>query len=291
MLTIPPANTAGAGAMGIFGYDIDGAQCWGHGGFWGTSALHCPTIDLTIALSINDALQRDVANRSLLPALFTLLQSTGSASATPPTASSQAATPPPGLIAPDPAECRVEPRPISFFEQLVASPPAALTPPANPADLRFSPPGDEPLPWTMPAGTPADPAIVEAATATLLEAEACLNANDTLRFLALFTDEMIRIFFAMNPLPPEALPSLAATPQPSPSDQWLGYFNILDARMLPDGRVAILADTWDPTQPPYGRGTDFAILTQVGDRWLIDSLIENVVIVGESTPTAGLPLT
>jgi hypothetical protein len=34
-------------------------------------------------------------------------------------------------------------------------------------------------------------------------------------------------------------------------------------------------------------GTDFASFVNVGDRWLIDSLIENVVIVGEGTPETG----
>jgi len=190
---------------------------------------------------------------------------------------------------PDPSECGVEPRPLSFFEQLIASPPAASTPPADPADLRFSEPGDEPLPWTLPAGVPADPALVKAATATLREAEACLNANDPLRFLALFTDDMVRTFFAMDPLTREVLAFFTATPEASPPDQWLGIFSVLDARMLPDGRIAILADTWDPSQPPFGRGVDFAILAQVGDRWLIDGLIEHVVIVDGGTPTAGTP--
>ena len=60
-------------------------------------------------------------------------------------------------------------------------------------------------------------------------------------------------------------------------------------RILPDGRVAGLGDNYDPTQPPFGMGTDFAILKQVGDRWLIDTLIENVVITGEATPEAGTP--
>jgi hypothetical protein len=121
-------------------------------------------------------------------------------------------------------------------------------------------------------------------TATLHEALACLNANDPLRFLALFSDDMVRLFFALDPLPPEALPSLAATPEPSPSDMWLGYSDVYDVRVLPDGRVAALGDSYDPTEPPFGLGTDYAVFVNVGDRWLIDSLIEHVVITGEATP-------
>jgi hypothetical protein len=197
-----------------------------------------------------------------------------------------AASPPPtGVIQPDPSECDVAPRPMSDFEQLAATPPAL---PPN-AEQRFSKPSADPRPWTLPAGEPADQATVAAVTATLNEALACLNANDFLRFTALFSDEMIQILFALQPLPPEALPSLAASPVPSPQQQWLGYLSVHDARVLPDGRVAALADDYDPTEPPYGMGTDFAIFVKVGDMWLIDSLIENVVITGEATPVVGTP--
>jgi hypothetical protein len=193
------------------------------------------------------------------------------------------ASPPAGLIVPDPSECTVAPRPVSFFEELIATPPAL--PPD--ADQRFSKPGEAKRPWTLPAGEPADPATVSAVTATLHEALACLNANDSLRFLALFSDDMVRLFFALNPLPPEALPFLAASPEPSPPAQRLGYLGVHDVRVLPDGRVAGLGDDYDPTEPPYGMGTDFAIFVKAGDHWLIDSLIENVAIVGEPAGTPG----
>lgn len=198
---------------------------------------------------------------------------------------SPAASPPAGLIVPDPVECTVAPRSLAFFEALAATPPAL--PPD--ADQRFSRPGETARPWTMPAGTPADSATIAGVTATLRMAQACLNANDALRFLALFTDDMLRIFFAMAPIPPEAIPSLAASPVPSPPDKRLGYLRVYDVRVLPDGRVAALADDYDLTEPPFGVGTDFAILIKAGDRWLIDSLIEHVAITGEGTPASGTP--
>ncbi len=37
--------------LGLVRAEIEGEICWGHGGFWGTSALHCPVLDLTIARS------------------------------------------------------------------------------------------------------------------------------------------------------------------------------------------------------------------------------------------------
>jgi D-alanyl-D-alanine carboxypeptidase len=38
-------------ALGLHKMTIEGIECWGHGGRWGTVALHCPSIDLTIARS------------------------------------------------------------------------------------------------------------------------------------------------------------------------------------------------------------------------------------------------
>jgi hypothetical protein len=217
---------------------------------------------------------------SILTVAFAIVSPVAAQEATP------AASPPPaGVTIPDPSECDVTPRPISEFEQMAATPP----PPVANADQRFSRPGETQRPWTMPAGTPADDATVAAITATLHEALACLNANDFLRFSALFSDEMIGILFTVDPIPPEAVPFLAATPEASPPNLWLGYLSVHDARVLPDGRVAALGDDYDPTEPPYGMGTDFAEFVKVGDQWLIDALIENVVITGEATPEAGTP--
>ena len=58
MLTIPPTNENAPGgpyAMGIQRRNIAGNVCWGHTGFWGTSAFHCPDIDVTIVRHYNQA--------------------------------------------------------------------------------------------------------------------------------------------------------------------------------------------------------------------------------------------
>ena len=58
MLTVPPTNEDAAGgpyAMGIQRRNIAGNICWGHTGFWGTSAYHCPDIDVTIVRHYNQA--------------------------------------------------------------------------------------------------------------------------------------------------------------------------------------------------------------------------------------------
>ncbi len=58
MLAVPTTNKGAAGGpygMGIQRRDIGGNTCWGHTGFWGTSAFHCPDIDVTIVRHYNQA--------------------------------------------------------------------------------------------------------------------------------------------------------------------------------------------------------------------------------------------
>lgn len=58
MLTVPPTNEDSPGgpyAMGIARRNIAGNICWGHTGFWGTSAYHCPEADVTIVRHYNQA--------------------------------------------------------------------------------------------------------------------------------------------------------------------------------------------------------------------------------------------
>jgi len=55
MLTVSePGRRAGA-ALGIFATRIAGVRCWGHPGWWGTEAYHCPARNLTFALTVNQA--------------------------------------------------------------------------------------------------------------------------------------------------------------------------------------------------------------------------------------------
>ncbi len=77
------------------------------------------------------------------------------------------------------AECVVEPRPISFFEPLVA-------------DLLASTPAASPV-VTLPVVEEGDPADAEAeAVALLRQALACVNAGDFPRLAALLTDDGAR---------------------------------------------------------------------------------------------------
>jgi D-alanyl-D-alanine carboxypeptidase len=58
MRTVPgPGARApgGAYAMGLQRRTIGGEECWGHTGFWGTAAYHCPASDVTLVRHVNQA--------------------------------------------------------------------------------------------------------------------------------------------------------------------------------------------------------------------------------------------
>jgi D-alanyl-D-alanine carboxypeptidase len=56
MLVMSPQSLAegpGGYGMGIGRVQYDDVVCYGHGGFWGTLARHCPAIDLTVTAAVN----------------------------------------------------------------------------------------------------------------------------------------------------------------------------------------------------------------------------------------------
>jgi D-alanyl-D-alanine carboxypeptidase len=66
MMTVPATNRDAPGgpyAMALQSRTIGGHECWGHTGFWGTSAYHCPGPDVTVVRHYNQA-QPDDAFRT-----------------------------------------------------------------------------------------------------------------------------------------------------------------------------------------------------------------------------------
>jgi D-alanyl-D-alanine carboxypeptidase len=55
MTKVPHVNRRSGAAMGIFRTDIGGETCFEHPGYWGTDALHCPALDLTLVRTVNQA--------------------------------------------------------------------------------------------------------------------------------------------------------------------------------------------------------------------------------------------
>lgn len=63
-------------ALGLYPTKLHGELCWGHAGFWGTSAVHCPRLDLTLARSNGqaNAKQQDGEGASALSAVILAAQ-------------------------------------------------------------------------------------------------------------------------------------------------------------------------------------------------------------------------
>jgi D-alanyl-D-alanine carboxypeptidase len=55
MTSIVAPDTGGAAAAGVYRSAINDVPCWLHDGFWGTMAITCPAIDLTITRSYQQA--------------------------------------------------------------------------------------------------------------------------------------------------------------------------------------------------------------------------------------------
>jgi D-alanyl-D-alanine carboxypeptidase len=67
MLSAPAPAAAMGGAMGLFRRQTGGEEpCWGHGGYWGSYAFHCPGSDETFAMSWNQAELDDMDSGELL---------------------------------------------------------------------------------------------------------------------------------------------------------------------------------------------------------------------------------
>jgi hypothetical protein len=186
----------------------------------------------------------------------------------------QEATPVPGLVVPDPAECTVAPRSVDDLAALLATPAAGAGRPAAPT------------PVTIPPGQPADAATVEGITRTTRETFACFSAGDFLRVFALVTDDAIRQLQVQGILTAEVVPFFAATPVAVPPEHRAGYLAITDVSLLPDRRVGAFVVEVDPTLPPEGAETDYLVFEQVGDRWLIDEIVESWTLAGVASPPA-----
>ncbi len=62
--------------IGIFAESIGQTACWHHDGFWGTTVIHCPSSDVTIAITVNQATDVDTAIHQLDAAVLRLVNRT-----------------------------------------------------------------------------------------------------------------------------------------------------------------------------------------------------------------------
>ena len=206
---------------------------------------------------------------TLAVALFLLVVGSVSASA-------QDATPAVYPLTPDPADCRIEPRPIESLIAVMGTP--AADSPAAPAS---------PSPFVRPEGKPADAVTAAAVIATVHEVFACANAGDFLRIYANFTDDYLRHFLAGTPMNDQVIAYFTASPVPLPEAEKRIIVRIEEVQLLADGRAGVVV-VLDEPEDPRTEEPDYIFLEQVGDRWLLDEVIEDGGLAG--TPAPGTPL-
>ncbi len=167
-------------------------------------------------------------------------------------AAAQDASPAAGEVI-DATECLVEPLSDEYLSGLAATPSGdEATSDATPEQ------------FTPPEGEPAGDAEVEAATATVRELVACLNAADFRRVYALYTEDYLVQTFAGEPVD-----AAQATPEPTEEATQNALIGVGDVIVLEDGRLGAQVDT---------AGADglqvsmYMIFENTGDRWLIDEV-------------------
>lgn len=175
-----------------------------------------------------------------------------------------------GVVTPNPAACRVVPRTIGSLIAVYATPVAQA-------------PVIDTLITGTPTGEPADEATAADVTAVVREVVACVNADDFLRMLALYTDNGARTLLAGQAPTAEVLREIyGGTPARLPVEarESVGVRNV---RGLADGRVSALADLHDHT----GDYTILLTLVRQGDLYLINSQVD--VSGSSTTPTPEPP--
>ncbi len=177
------------------------------------------------------------------------------------------------VFVPDPRECQTGPRTVAMLE-------AAAT--------RVRPaPRPEPSATAVAdqTGSAVDAATMNAVIATERELVACLNASDSLRTYALYTDAGLdRLMQWVSPLSETTDLTLEWAPDfsylntptpPRPESERLALSAVDDVRRLPDGRIAALVTIGPGSADIFGVPTDVPVLHifAPGERLLIDEFI------------------
>lgn len=167
-------------------------------------------------------------------------------------------------VIPQPEGCTVGPRTVESVQALfkTATPVAEVAPPVS---------------VVVPTGNPADLAAIEGVTATIHEAFACLNGNAYFQFFSLLTDRALanNFYWVGEMIASGEIPQEFLTPEAQPSENQQTIIAISSiSRLSTDGRVGAFVVSIDPTSGSLEPRTMFLILTRVGDRWLVDEVVE-----------------
>ena len=195
-------------------------------------------------------------------------------------AAAQYATPTAARDIPQPAERTIAPRTSeSLLALATPSGAEASVMPATPGAAETVPPHLA-VPFQAPDGEAVDPQTAQAVIAVIRQEWACLNANDSHRILALYSDALISRAFA-----PEDLLRIAGgasldvfgqvvegTPTAIPPAEQTALIAVLDIERLDDGRVGayVIVDTFGDPLPTE---VNYYFLTETAGGWLIDDFL------------------
>lgn len=152
------------------------------------------------------------------------------------------------------------------YEQLttiIATPAAAFVP-----DVAATP-----GPPTLPSGEQVDDETATAVQETIGELVACLNAGDTMRVLALYSNRFLAENFAGLELTQEQYDQEAGNVVPRDPGQQIEIYSFSDIVKLDDGRVAVLVLGNDLSSEGEASETLFYLVEQDGN-WVVDAAVE-----------------
>lgn len=164
------------------------------------------------------------------------------------------------------AGCDVSPRSTAEIQALIQVQQPSATP--------------EIVPVTLPPSQPVDAITAKAIDDAVARLEACINANDPLRFYALFTNEALA-----EPMPPDVFAEfeadLAASAHKTPTPIAVGARQVLSRPWhvvtFPDGRVmAAVRFRFEGDTAPNSGTTKAVFFIKSGDRWLIQEMTDFV---------------
>lgn len=163
----------------------------------------------------------------------------------------------------------------------VASPVAAEAPAASPAasptPVREPTGPGRPLAISLPKGDPAPPDAAAAMTAAMEQFIACANAGDSLRQMALVTDDYLRQGFAGAQLTEADVVGFVGTPHPIAREDQRTVADVRGARVLPGGFVAALFDLAAVAGPVPGEiRTDFVVFEEHDGRLLVAAYVNGL---------------
>ncbi len=165
---------------------------------------------------------------------------------------------------------------LDASDPVSASSPAAVSA-ASPTPVREPTGPGRPLAIDLPDGDPAPADTLAAMTAAMEQFIACAKAGDSLRQMALVTDDYLRLGFAGAHLTEADVAGFVGTPQPIAPEDQRTVAGVRGGRVLSSGHVAALFDLAAVAGPVPGEiRTDFVVFAEHDGRLLVAAYLNGL---------------